>query len=70
MAYNRDPMSAQQQRSLHPVLKVTLITIISVIGVVIALEVLFRVAVPVHPVEAMGWFWKVPDPVTGWSMVA
>ncbi len=33
----------------------------------VLLEVFFRLFVPVRPVEPPGWFWKAPDPITGWS---
>ncbi|MDW8270542.1 MAG: SGNH/GDSL hydrolase family protein, partial [Anaerolineae bacterium] len=53
---------------MRTVLKITLVTLFSIIGVLLGAEVYFRLAVPVHPGVPMGWFWRVPDPITGWSL--
>ena len=49
-------------------LKIIGFTLFNVIIILLAVEMVFRVFVPVHPVESMGWFWRVPDPITGWSL--
>ena len=43
------------------------VTLSSMMVALLLLELFFRLFVPVRPVENMGWFWKVPDPITGWS---
>jgi len=48
-------------------LKLLAVTLVSLLIFFLVLEVVFRLFVPVRPVENMGWFWKVPDPITGWS---
>lgn len=53
---------------MRTVLKIVLITLVSIVGVLLGVEVYFRLAVPVHPGVPMGWFWRVPDPITGWSL--
>ena len=49
-------------------IKILGITLASILLFLIVLEVLFRLFVPVRPPEPPGWFWKVPDPITGWSL--
>ena len=48
-------------------LKILGVTLLSLFLFLLALEGAFRLFVPVRPVEDMGWFWKAPDPITGWS---
>ena len=48
-------------------LKILGVTLVSILLCFIVLEVAFRWFVPVRPPEPPGWFWKVPDPITGWS---
>ncbi len=47
--------------------KVLIATGVSLLLFLLLLEGVFRAFVPVRPVEDMGWFWNVPDPITGWS---
>ncbi|NOX62171.1 MAG: hypothetical protein GXP42_09540 [Chloroflexi bacterium] len=49
-------------------LKIIGFTLLNIVLVLLAVEAFFRAFVPVHPVESMGWFWRVPDPITGWSL--
>ncbi len=49
------------------VLRILGSTLLSILLFFAALEIFFRLFVPVRPVENMGWFWKTPDPITGWS---
>lgn len=51
-------------------LKIAGVTIVSIVLFFLVLELFFRMFVTVRPVENMGWFWKVPDPITGWSQLA
>jgi lysophospholipase L1-like esterase len=48
-------------------LKLGLFVLVNIIVVLVAIEIIFRLAAPT-PVEPAGWFWKTPDPITGWSL--
>ncbi|MCO6452542.1 MAG: hypothetical protein J5I90_17310 [Caldilineales bacterium] len=70
IAYNPALMDAKPKPSPgRQIAKILAITFVSIVVSLFAIEICFRAAVPVHPAEAMGWFWKVPDPITGWSLI-
>ncbi len=48
-------------------LKLALFVFFNLVVVLAAIEIIFRLAAPT-PVEPAGWFWKTPDPITGWSL--
>ncbi len=57
-----------KQRLTQQILPGLVLMLVSLVLTFLALEVAVRVLRLAPPAESPGWFWRVPDPETGWAL--